>query len=72
MFDKRYLNALILDNAKDATLVAGMEGYGNVNENMNDIYPVTLVIQTPRTYFSAVIRSLRYSRMGIFNCIVKT
>ena len=68
---KKYKNAMILDNPKDATLIAGMEGYGNVNYNMNDIYPVTLVIQKERFYLVAVAKSLRYSRMGIFNCIIK-
>lgn len=68
---KKYLNALILDNVKDATLVAGMEGYGHVNVGMNDIYPVTLVLQKPRRYLEALCRSIRYSRMGLFNCIVK-
>ncbi len=72
MFGKRYMNALILDNAKDATLVAGMEGYGNVNYDMNDVYPVSLVIPTRRFYIQAVFRSLRYSKMGIFNAIIKT
>lgn len=69
---KRYLNALILDNAKDATLVAGMEGYGSVNYGLRDVYPVTLVLQKPRNYVSALIRSARYSNMGIFNSIVRT
>lgn len=71
MFGKEYLNALILDNAKDATLVAGMEGYGSVNYGMKDIYPVTLVLQKPRRYILALFKSAQYSRMGIFNCIVR-
>lgn len=68
---RKYLNSMILDNAKDATLVAGMEGYGHVNADMNTIYPVCLVIQKPRSYLAAVLRSLQYSRMGVFNCIVR-
>ena len=69
---KKYLNAIILDNTKDATLVAGMEGYGNVNVGMNDIYPVTLVLQKPRRLVEAIAKSYRYSKMGLFNCIVRT
>ena len=71
IFERRYCNALILDNPKDATLVAGMEGYGEVNANMNDYYPMTLVIRKPRRYIHAVMKSLQYSKMGIFNCIIK-
>lgn len=70
-FSKKYKNAMILDNAKDATLIAGIEGYGNVNYDMTSCYPVTLVIQRPRNYWSAVRKSLMYSKMGIFNCIIK-
>lgn len=71
MFGKKYMNALILDNPKDATLVAGMEGYGNVNYDMNDIYPVQMVIQKRRRYLAAVLKSMQYSKMGIFNAIIK-
>lgn len=69
--ERRYMNALILDNAKDATLIAGLEGYGSVNTTMNDVYPVTLVIQKPRRYLTAVLKSLQYSKMGIFNIVMK-
>ena len=71
MFEKKYLNSMILDNAKDAMLVSGMEGYGHVNADLNSYYPMTLVIQKPRSYLEAVFKSLKYSRMGIFNCIIK-
>lgn len=71
IFERRYCNALILDNPKDAMLVAGMEGYGHVNADMNSIYPVTLVIGKQRRYIYAVLKSLQYSKMGIFNCIIK-
>lgn len=69
--ERRYCNALILDNPKDATLVAGIEGYGEVNADMNSYYPLTLVIRKPRRYLKAVMKSLYYSRMGIFNCIIR-
>lgn len=68
---KKYLTSVMLENVKDATLVAGMEGYGNVNYGMSDIYPVNLVIQKPRRYLAAVLVSLKYSRMGIHNAILK-
>lgn len=68
---KRYLTSVMLENPKDATMVAGMEGYGAVNYEMNGIYPVNLVIQKPRRYLSAVLVSLKYSRMGIHNAILR-
>ena len=71
MFSKRYKNAVILDNPKDATMISGMEGYGHVNYGMNDVYPVTLVLQKHRSYFRAVLCSMKYSRLGIFNLILK-
>ena len=68
---KRYLTSVMLENVKDATFVAGIEGYGNVNYGMNDIFPVNLVIQKPRRWLSAVLVSLKYSKMGIHNAILK-
>ena len=71
MFKKRYLISVTLENIKDATFVAAMEGYGNVKVGVDDIYPVDLVIPKPRTYFRALRVSLNYSRMGIHNAIIK-
>lgn len=68
---KRYLTSVVLENVKDATLVAGIEGYGNVNYKMSNVFPVTLVIQKPRSWLSAVLVSLKYSKMGIHNAILK-
>ena len=76
MFGKKYVNTVMLDSCKDAILVSGMEGYGNVNVNYEneELFrdnKVILTIPTERHYISAVIRSLRYSSMGIMNCILK-
>lgn len=65
-----------LDSSKEARLVAGMEHYGDavVNQYTEDLYrnnKVQLTIPTPRRYFAAVRRSMKYSDMGILNCIVK-
>lgn len=69
---KNYKIALIIDNPKDAGLIAGMEGYGHVNESYSGSFPLQMTIQKPRTYFTAIMRSLKYSKMGIFNCIIKS
>ncbi len=71
MFNKDWYNALILDNPKDATLVSGKEGYGHVNAGMNDMYPISLILQKPRRWITALRKSWEYSKMGIFNCVVK-
>lgn len=68
---KRYLISVVLENVKDATIVAGIEGYGNVNYGMSDVFPVNLVIQKPRSWLSAVSTSLKYSKMAIHNAILK-
>lgn len=68
---KKYLTSVMLENVKDATMVAGIEGYGAVNSTMSDIYPVNLIIQKPRTYLGAIIVSLKYSKMGIHNAILR-
>lgn len=65
-----------LDSSKEARLVAGMEHYGDVvvNQYTEDLYrnnKVQLTIPTPRRYFAAVRRSMKYSDMGILNCIIK-
>ena len=70
MFKKKYLLSVILDNSKDAQLVAAKEGYGNVNAGMNDIYPLTLIIQKPRRYLSAMLRCKEYFKMGIYCTII--
>ena len=75
-FKKRYLNVVLIDNEKDAMLISGMEGYGNVNANefTNALLrerKVMLTVPNKRTYFGAAMRSLRYSKMGIMNCIIQ-
>ena len=71
MFKKKYLVSVVLENVKDATFVAAIEGYGNVNYGVDDVYPFDMVIQKPRTFLQALCVSLKYSRMGIHNAILK-
>ena len=64
-----------LDSSKEARLVAGMEHYGDVivNQYTEKLYTenkVQLTIPTPRRYWAAVRRSMRYSNMGILSCVV--
>lgn len=76
MFGRNYVIMLQLDSCKDAELVSAKEGYGNVNVNSftEDLYrnnKVRLTVPTQRTYLSAILRSIQYSKMGILNCIVR-
>lgn len=79
MFDKlkkRYLIMLQLDSVKEAAIVSSIEGYGKVNTNAytEDLYrnnKVQLTIPTPRRYYSAARRLLRYADMGILGCIIR-
>lgn len=64
-------NVLILDNDKDAIIVAAKEHLGKVNFNYPDVFPVTIELPKERGYLSAVKRSTEYSKMGIFNLICR-
>lgn len=69
MFERRYLNGVILINAKDSAMVSSMEGIEDDCPG-DGKYPKARIIQEPRRYIMAIIKSLQYSRMGIFNCIL--
>ena len=71
IFRKDYKNVLILDNEKDAILVATKEHLGPINQDFPDIYPVTMELPKKRSYLGAMKRSSDYSKMGIFNLICK-
>lgn len=68
---KKYKNVVILENEKDAMLIATKEGYGNVNTDLNGIYPVVMTMNRPRKFVTAVKKAIEYSKMGIFNLISK-
>ena len=70
MFGK-YKNIVLLDNEKDATIVAGKEKFPGVNYEWKEVYPVAIVLSGRRNYLKAITKSLEYSKLGIFNLIVK-
>ena len=72
LFKERWKNVLIIDNEKDAILIAAKENLGEVNMQMRDIYPLTLELPKERSYFTAIKKSVEYSKMGIFNLICKS
>lgn len=67
-FKRCYVNVVRIESPKELVLVAGIEGKENVPiQKMPDTVP----IPTRRTYFNAVRKSLKYSSMGICNCILE-
>lgn len=67
-----YVNVVQLDNDKDATLIAGKEGSNYVKDAIeHDAFPCRIVIPKIRKYYHAAKKSLEYSKMGIFNVILK-
>lgn len=70
MFGRKYNNILILDNMKDAMLYGAKEGWGSANSAMNGIFPLQVTIPKKRSYLGAVMKSLEYHKIGIFNLIL--
>jgi len=70
MFGKKYNNVLILDNMKDALLYSAKEGWGGVNREMMNIFPLQVTIPKRRSYLGAIMKSLEYHKIGIFNLIL--
>ena len=64
MFERRYLNAVIPINSKDAAMISGMEGDEEIELIENDQISARL-LKTPRTYIMAIWKSLELSKMGI-------
>lgn len=69
---KRWTNVVLLDSFKDATLVGRSEDLPGVNYGMpEDIFPLNMEMPERRTKLGALRKSIQYSRMGLFNIIVK-
>lgn len=69
---KRWTNVVLLDSFKDATLVGRAEELGGINYNMpEEIFPLNMEMPERRTKLGALIKSLQFSRMGLYNIIVK-
>lgn len=65
---KRYINVVRIESPKELVLIAGIEGKENVPiQKMPDTVP----IPTKRSYIGAIRKSLKYSSMGICNCILE-
>lgn len=69
---KKWTNVVLLDNFKDVTLVGRAEDLGGINYDMpEDIFPLTMEMPERRTKLGALRKSNQYSKMGLFNLIVK-
>lgn len=69
---KKWTNVVVLDSVKDAALVGRAEDLPEVNYGINpDIFPLNMEMPERRSKLGAIRKSVQYSRMGIFNIIVK-
>ena len=69
---RKWTNVVLLDSFKDAALVGRAEDLPAVNYGMSeDIFPLNMEMPERRTKIGALRKSLEYSRMGIYNIILK-
>ena len=72
---RRYRNAISIENMTQALLASGMEGCkilerDDLERSFAERRPVKMLLNESRRYWEAIIVSIRYSKMGIFNCII--
>lgn len=61
----------MIQNSKDADMIAGIEGYGYLNENIdNRMFPLNMIIPKPRRKIDAIRTQNTYNKMGIHTCII--
>lgn len=71
IFKKRWVNSVLLENEKEAVLIARGEGLPDVNPDMGDIYPVDVVLPKKRSFREALRKVSEFSRMGLYSMIIK-
>ena len=70
---KKWTNVVLLDNFKDAALIGRAEDLGGINYEMpEEIFPLNMEMPEKRTKLGALRKSMEYSRMGLYNLIVKS
>ena len=70
LFKKKWVNSVLLENEKEAVLIARGEGLPGVNPDM-DCYPVDVVLPKKRTFREALKKVADYSKMGLYSMIIK-
>ena len=71
MLKKNYQNIVRMEDPKEGLLVIGMEGAEHVDVSLNDGFPQTQIIPKRRRFITALLQSLRYSKMGILNSFIR-
>lgn len=72
MWLKKWSNVVLIENFKEAALVGRAEDLGGVNTNLSEeIFPLNMELPEKRTRLGAMIKALQYSRMGLFNLVLK-
>lgn len=67
---KKWRNSVLIEDEKEAMLIARMEGLPDVDHNF-DNYPVDMVLPYKRSFWDAVRKAVDYSRGNIYNMIWK-
>lgn len=68
---KRYKNIVMVETEKDALVLGAKEGATYADIFMRERRPMRIVIQKERIYLEALLRSIQYSNMGLFNIFVQ-
>lgn len=63
---KKWKNSVLVEGAKEATLVAREENLPDVDPDF-DCYPVDIALPKRRNLWQAAKKAIRYSKMGIYN-----
>ena len=67
---KRYQNSVLVENEKEAMIVAREEGLPDVNPDA-ECYPVDILLPQKRTLKGALKRCVELSRMGLYSMVIR-
>ena len=67
---KRYQNSVLVENEKEAMIVAREEGLPDVNPDA-EYYPVDILLPQKRTLKGALKRCIELSKMGLYSMIIR-
>ena len=70
LFGKKYQNSVLLENSKEAMIVAREENLPDVDPEM-DIYPVDMLLPKKRSLKGALKRCMELSKMGLYSMVIR-
>ena len=69
---KYYKNIVTIESEKDALILGAKEGSEYTEVYMKNLRPMRIVIQKERGYLTALLKSIQYSKMGLFNMFTQS